>query len=91
MKNFIKKPIFQLVDVVSLCEKCFFHIPTISNCVARNQRYNYENFKKRKCLIDFKILNKPLGKEKTYYFLNKIDRIKPNLKKNFQFQKTKNI
>ena len=76
---------------ISLYEKSFFNIPSISKCVAINQSYNFKNFLSQKCILDFdKVIKLPL--QKSNYrdmFFKEIIKIENNLKKYFDYKKNK--
>ena len=74
---------------ISLYEKCFSNIPSISKCVAKNQSYNFKNFYSKKCILDFdKIIQldvrKPLVNKN---FFNNLTKIENNTKKYFKYEK----
>ena len=77
---------------ISLYEKCYFHIPCISKCVASNQVINFRNFYSKACILNFdKVTNLKvnINKHNSKNFLNQIFQVKKNLKKNFIFSKNK--
>ena len=76
---------------ISLYEKCFYHIPSISKCVAKNQYFNFVNFLSSNCILSFdqvmKIdLQNPKNSKK---ILTKIHKVENNLKKYFNYNKNK--
>jgi len=76
---------------ISLYEKCFYNIPSISKCVAVNQKYNFINFSKNHCIMNFdKIIKKNYNTTSKYnIFYNELKKTKKNIKKNFNLKKNK--
>tara|TARA_A100001015_G_scaffold320376_1_gene446519 strand:- start:1348 stop:2310 length:963 start_codon:yes stop_codon:yes gene_type:complete len=77
---------------ISLYEKCFFHVPSISKCVAKNQSFNYSNFLSSNYIINFdKILLLDLNNEtQRLKLIKSIEKLKDNLKVKFQYKINKN-
>ena len=76
---------------ISLYEKCFSNIPSISKCVAKNQSYNFKNFYSKKCILDFDKIIK-LSLQKSFnkdVFFKKINKVESNTKKYFNYKKNK--
>jgi len=76
---------------ISLYEKCFYHIPSISKCVAENQRFNFINFNTSNCILDFdEIMQVDLKKNKNKnVVLKRISHLEKTLKKKFNIGKNK--
>jgi spore coat polysaccharide biosynthesis predicted glycosyltransferase SpsG len=76
---------------ISLYEKCFYHIPSISKCVAKNQYFNFVNFFSNNCILSFdqvmKIDLKNLENKKN--ILDKIHNVENNLKRCFDYNKNR--
>lgn len=76
---------------ISLYEKCFFNIPSISKSVADNQSYNFRNFRSKNCILDYnKVVRFPLQKGYNHdKFYNEVAKVENNLKKYFDYKKNK--
>tara|TARA_B110000858_G_C17757867_1_gene453002 strand:- start:211 stop:1176 length:966 start_codon:yes stop_codon:yes gene_type:complete len=76
---------------ISLYERCFYNIPSISKCVAKNQNYNFKNFLMKKCILDFdKITKLPFHKSfNNDSFFKQINKVENNTKKYFDYKKNK--
>ena len=77
---------------ISLYERSFFNIPSISKCVAKNQYYNFKNFYSKGCILDFNkiitsITNSSINNEK---FFKEINKVKKNLRIYFDYKKNRN-
>ena len=76
---------------ISLYERSFYNIPSISKCVARNQFYNFKNFLSKKCILDFdKVVQ--LDVQKSFIsrsFLNSLIKTEKNTKKYFNYKESK--
>ena len=73
---------------ISLYERSFYGIPSICKPIAKNQIYNYQNFLKKKCIIDFRSIIE--DKEFTSKDFNDIlEKTKKNL--NFYFSQKKQM
>ena len=71
---------------ISLYERSFYNIPSICKPVAKNQMFNYKNFLKKKCIIDFKFII--FDKKITLFkFKNILYNIKKNLRYHFSTKK----
>ena len=68
---------------ISLYEKCFYNIPCIVKCLAKNQYYNFKNFKAKACILDFDRVTNSKVDGGIY---KKILKIKKNIKSNFDFK-----
>ena len=74
---------------ISLYEKCFYNIPSISKSLAKNQYFNFKNFNANSCILEFDRVTKldiKQTKEKQK-FLNDIFKTKASIKKNFDYKK----
>ena len=76
---------------ISLYERCFYNIPNVSKCLAKNQYFNFKNFKANGCILDFDKVTKMNVKEniKKNNFLKSILKTKQNIKLNFDYRKNK--
>ena len=73
---------------ISLYERSFYGIPSICKPIAKNQIYNYKNFLKKKCIIDFSSIIE--DKEFTFRdFTDILKKTKKNL--NFYFSPKKQM
>ena len=74
---------------ISLYEKCYYQISTIAKCLAKNQIFNYKNFKSSKCILDFDELFKlnDHSKLNKNILLKKMSIINSNIEKNFDYRK----
>ena len=73
---------------ISLYEKCFYNIPSVSKCLAKNQYFNFKNFSFNSCILDFDRvtrLNINDKNEKKKFFDN-LFIVKKNIKKNFNYK-----
>lgn len=71
---------------ISLYEKSFYHIPTISTPVAKNQVYNYKNFSKKKCMLKLNDFFKSKNTFDKSKFFIKLKKVEKNLKHNFNIK-----
>ena len=74
---------------ISLYEKCFFNIPSVSKCVANNQYYNFKNFYSKGCILNFdriieKNMKKSINRDK---FFNEVRKVELTTKRYFIFKK----
>ena len=76
---------------ISLYDKCFYNIPSISKCLAKNQYFNFKNFSANGCILDFDRVTKMNVKEniKKNNFLKSILKTKQNIRLNFDYRKNK--
>ncbi len=59
LNNYYSKTFFCIGACgISLYERSFYGIPSICKPIAKNQMYNYRNFLKKNCIIDFKSIIK---------------------------------
>ena len=90
--NVYKKTFFTIGGCgISLYEKCFSNIPSISKCVAKNQSYNFKNFYSKKCILDFEKIIK-LSLQKSFnknVFFKEINKVENNTKKYFNHKKNR--
>ena len=92
IQNIYKKTFFTIGGCgISLYEKCFSNIPSVSKCVAKNQSYNFKNFYSKKCILDFEKIIK-LSLQKSFnknIFFKEINKVENNTKKYFNHKKNK--
>ena len=67
---------------ISLYERCFYNIPNVSKCLAKNQYFNFKNFKANGCILDFDKVTKLNIKQNNeiHQFFNSILKTKKILK-----------
>ena len=77
---------------ISLYERCFYNIPSISKSLAKNQYFNFKNFTAKGCILDFdKVtkLNISNVKNNNNKIFKKLIETKKNIKRNFDYKKNK--
>ena len=76
---------------ISLYDRCYYNIPSICKCLAKNQDFNFKNFLSNGCILDFdRVIKLKVNEsdEKRFFFKN-ILKIKKNIYKNFNYKKNK--
>jgi spore coat polysaccharide biosynthesis predicted glycosyltransferase SpsG len=92
IENLYQKVLFSFGACgISLYEKCFYTIPCISKCLAKNQYFNFKNFNSNSCILDFDRVTKLNinDKKERKYFFDKIFNVKKNIRKNFNYKNNK--
>ena len=90
LEKIYKKTFFSIGACgISLYEKCFFNIPSVSKCVAINQFYNFKNFYSKGCILSFDRIiemnmKKSINRDK---FFKEIRKVEFTTKKYFIFKK----
>lgn len=75
---------------ISLYEKSFYRLPTIAICSSFNQKYNFSNFKKYNCILDYKTIKKyTLNSRNNDKLFEDLHLIKKNLIRHFNTSKNK--
>ena len=92
MKEIYKRTFFSIGACgISLYEKCYYNIPTIAKCLAKNQRYNFKHFYEENCILNFDNILKLSFDKKTDKkdFFIKMNKVKNNITKKFDYKKNK--
>ncbi|NMN67106.1 spore coat polysaccharide biosynthesis predicted glycosyltransferase SpsG [Candidatus Pelagibacter ubique] len=76
---------------ISLYEKCFYNIPSISKSLAKNQYFNFKNFNANGCILEFDRVTKLNIKriEEKQKFFNNVFKTEACIKKKFNYKKNK--
>lgn len=74
---------------ISLYERCFYGIPSIAKPVAMNQKYNFDNFLKKKCILNLNNEMKRtfLIKNEKKKFLRRLNKVSSNLRTFFNLKR----
>lgn len=94
LEKFYRKSFFTIGACgISLYEKSFYNIPSISICVARNQNFNFQNFLSSRLILDLnKILNYNFKtKSNINKFLKSLHNLEIRLKKKFKYQENTKV
>ena len=76
---------------ISLYDRCYYNIPSICKCLAKNQYFNFKNFLSNGCILDFdRVIKLKVNEtnERRFFFKN-ILKTKKNIYKNFDYRKNK--
>ena len=76
---------------MSVYDRCYYNIPSICKCLAKNQYFNFKNFLSNGCILDFdRVIKLKVNEtnERRFFFKNLL-KTKKNIYKNFDYRKNK--